>query len=243
MMMSQKAPPSRKAALLGGLGLVALCWLTLKDSPVTMAVPEFSAAVTPPRQLAPAAPPLGSVSEKLWLGALSQDAMQRVLSRHTGEQPFFSSASEVSAARSQPQLFTQSRDTARFAQSPLANARRLSDDRMWMDYDMRTLAARVEGDSFLIPLPGHGAVTAEIEAVKLVDGQHRWEGRLLGMDERGTFSITQSWNDQYAVGTLRTVHGDFVLEAKSGLGWVAPSAKEFIHTDAERLAETEHDSE
>jgi hypothetical protein len=176
-------------------------------------------------------PPPGTVSEKLWMGAQADDTVQRLLLRQAGGSAIFASQSDIERARAQTLLFTPLHAQQDLRQSPLANPRRLSDGRLWMDYNMQVLAARVEGDRLVLPLPGMPAVEAEIDMVELVNGHYRWSGRLLGLDLAGRFSITQAMADQYAVGSFNTAQGEFLLEAKAGIGWVANADQEFIQME------------
>jgi len=176
-------------------------------------------------------PPPGTVSEKLWMGAQADDRVQRLLLRQAGGSAIFASQSDIERARAQTLLFTPLHGDQDVRQSPLANPRRLSDGRLWMDYNMQVLAARVEGDRLVLPLPGVPALEAEIDSVELVNGHYRWSGRLLGLDLAGRFSITQAMADQYAVGSFTTAQGEFLLEAKAGIGWVAHASQEFIHSE------------
>ena len=180
----------------------------------------------------PIPPSIGVVSEALWLGDRASDITQRVMSRSSANVPYFHSTQEVEQARNQLSIFTATNDEQRIQQSPLATPNRLTDGRLWMNYDMNTLGARVEGDRFELSLPGIPAgITAQIDTVDIVNGQYRWEGRLSGASGPGSFSITQVLADQYAVGSLNTANGEFLLEAKSGIGWVASSDKESRHDE------------
>jgi hypothetical protein len=183
-------------------------------------------------------PPPGTVSEKLWMGAQANDTVQRLLLRQAGNSAIFASQSDITRARAQTLLFSPVHAQQDLRQSPLANPRRLSDGRLWMDYNMQVLAARVEGDRLVLALPGMPAVEAEIDTVELVNGHYRWSGRLLGLDLAGRFSITQAMADQYAVGSFNTAQGEFLLEAKAGIGWVANATQEFVHSE-DGLHETE----
>lgn len=217
--------------------LLGVCaWWLAVDGQVTTNLPPMAAqAPSPaspgPTSVVPSPPPPGTVSEKLWLGAQADDTVQRLLLRQAGGSAIFASQSDIERARAQTLLFTPLHAQQDLRQSPLANPRRLSDGRLWMDYNMQVLAARVEGDRLVLPLPGMPAVEAEIDMVELVNGHYRWSGRLLGLDLAGRFSITQAMADQYAVGSFNTAQGEFLLEAKAGIGWVANADQEFIQME------------
>jgi hypothetical protein len=212
--------------------LVGLAWRVSDDEGLpTQAVPtsaprDLSAGYVATASAVAGAPP-GTVAEKLWLGAQADDPVQRLLLRQAGTSAIFASQSDIERARAQSLLFAPVRAQQDLRQSPLANPRRLNDGRLWMDYNMLVLASRVEGDRFVLPLPGMPAVEGEIDSVELVNGHYRWSGRILGMDLAGRFSITQAMADQYAVGSFDTGQGEFLLEAKGGLGWVAHTSQEF----------------
>jgi hypothetical protein len=216
----------------GALLLAGIAWLVVVDeglptSGVPTVAPMDLSVVSLASTSHMSAPPPGTVSEKLWLGARADDKVQRLLLRQTGKGAIFASQSDIESARAQTLLFAPADAQQDLYQSPLANPRRLSDARLWMDYNMLVLASRVEGDRFVLPLPGMPAVEGEIDSVELVNGHYRWSGRILGLDLAGRFSITQAMADQYAVGSFDTAQGEFLLEAKGGLGWVAHASQEF----------------
>ena len=168
-----------------------------------------------------------AMPERLMAGAANTEVRQRILARLADGQPVFRDPAALDDARQQQVLFSAGVSQQLVNQSPLANERRLQDGRQWISYDMRVLSARAEGDTFLLPLPGAASIQAEIELVEVVRGQFRWSGRLLG-EPGGTFHITQSTADQYAVGAIQTTSGEFLLEAKGGTGWVTSSHNEFV---------------
>lgn len=170
---------------------------------------------------------LGFVSEKLVHENMSHDMTQLVMARRSSLGPVFSSKQEMEQARAQSMLFSPEKTAQNTMGSPLANARRLEDDRLWIDYDMKILGARVEGDSFDIHLPGYKTVKAEIESVEMSNGQYRWQGRIEDFSNPGRFSISHAFADQYAVGSITVGTQEFLLEAKSGLGWITHSGNEF----------------
>ncbi len=168
-----------------------------------------------------------AMPERLMAGPANTEVRQRILARLVEGRPVFRDAAALDEARHQQVLFATGVSPHVASQSPLANQRRLQDGRQWISYDMRVLSARAEGDTFLLPLPDTGPVQAEIQLVEVVAGQLRWSGRLLG-GTGGTFHITQSLSDQYAVGAIQTPEGEFLLESKAGTGWVTSSDKEFV---------------
>lgn len=208
---------------------VGIWWLTSEPAGTPQGTPL---APRPPGDSSAGLPlvPSGSflaLPERLASGQVSQDVRERIRSRTVGLQPLFADDQAFEAARQQQVLFTTSVSPQSASQSLLANERRLQDGRQWISYDMRVLAARAEGDRFLLPFPGSSASQAEIDAVEVVGGHYRWTGRILG-GSGGTFHITQAFADQYAVGAFKTAEGEYLLEVKSGVGWVANSRDEFV---------------
>lgn len=180
-------------------------------------------AGAPGRPLAAAMP----LPEGLLPGQTHRDVRDRIRSRLVGNQPLFADDRAFEEARQQLVLFSTGLDPDAAARSPLANERRLHDGRHWIRYDMRVLAARAEGDRFILPLPGYSAAEAEIDLVETGTGAFHWSGRLLGI-LGGTFRITQDFTDKYAVGSIQTPQGEYLLEVKAGSGWVTDSGKEFV---------------
>ena len=220
-----------RVALGGALLLAAgVAWVVLRPAPDTPGV-----VLTPGVAPAPGAnhgagdAPRTSVAipEHLLMGDSYRDVVQRIRARQVDGRALFPTDDAFAHARQQRVLFSPGVSPAAAARSPLANERRLQDGRQWIRYDVRVLAARAEGDRFVLPLSAAVATEAEIESGDVVQGQLRWSGRLLG-PEGGTFSITQAMGDQYAVGSIRTPAGEFLLEAKGGTGWVVESSKEFF---------------
>lgn len=211
-------------------------WIGGRETPSDVVMAEALRPKTTDVLDAASAAPSGVILEKLWLGERAKEIIPRVLTRESANRPFFHHPQEVVQAREQALLLLPARDVHAIQASPLANPRRLADGRAWMQYDMRVLASRVEGDTFVLSVPGLSSFNAVIDAVEMVHGQYRWSGRLLDLSEPGGFSITQSMNDRYAVGSLKTPLGEYLLEAKDGLGWVVSSQKEFVfgagHQDA-----------
>jgi hypothetical protein len=208
----------------------ALLWVALRPAPTTGVV--LAPGVTPAAAVgdtgAPTLPHTSTaMPEHLLMGERYQDVVQRIRARQVDGRPLFATEQAFAQARQQRVLFAVDVSPAEAARSPLADARRLQDARQWIRYDLQVLAARAEGDRFVLPLSAAQAIEAEIDTVDVVQGQLRWSGRLLG-PEGGTFSITQAMGDQYAVGAIRTPAGEFLLEAKGGTGWVVDSGKEFF---------------
>ena len=169
-----------------------------------------------------------ALPERMLVSADQAGAPERIRSRRADGRPLFADDQALEQARQRQVLFATGDVIAReVADSPLANDRRLKDGRRWIRYDMEILAARAEGDQFLLPVMGGEAQEAEIEAVEVIQGQYRWTGRLLGPDG-GTFHISQAFGDRYAVGSIKTTRGEYLLEVKDGKGWVAESSKEFV---------------
>lgn len=168
-----------------------------------------------------------AMPERLMAGPANTEVRQRILARLVDGWPIFRDPAALDEARQQQVLFATGVSAQVASQSALANARRLQDGRHWINYDMRVLSARAEGDTFLLPLPGAVPAQAEIDLVEVVRGQWRWSGRLLG-EPGGTFHITQSLADQYAVGAIQTAEGEFLLESKAGTGWVTSAGNEFV---------------
>jgi hypothetical protein len=193
----------------------------LSQRTFSKAMGDVTESVFPPNAL-------GFVSEKLIHEHVSQDITKLLMTRQSALGPVFSSGQEIERAREQTWLFSPERTRQSVLDSPLATERRLEDDRLWIDYDMKILGARVEGDAFMIHLPGFQAVKAVIESVEIANGQYRWQGRVEDVSFPGRFSISQSFGDQYAVGSITTGQHEFLLEAKSGLGWITQSGNEFF---------------
>lgn len=216
------------AAVASGLWLMS----APSPSPGVVLAARYSGP-TPPAPM-PALSHLGglppttlAMPERLMAGAAHTEARQRILARLVDGQPVFRDPAALDDARQQQVLFANGVSQQVARQSPLANERRLQDGRQWISYDMRVLSARAEGDTFLLPVPGMASVQAEIELVEVVRGQFRWSGRLLG-EPGGTFHITQSLADQYAVGAIQMADAEFLLEVKAGTGWVTHSHNEFV---------------
>lgn len=215
--------------VLGALGL--LLWQMpgpdMGPGVVLTAGPEPQVLTTTPA--APAAPQM-AVPEPLLAGQQPfQNVEERVRARRVGAQALFPDAQAYAQARQKVSLFAEGAPPSAIDQSLLVNERRRSDARQWIRYDLQVLAARAEGDQFLLPIDGI-AMQAQIDTVELLQGQYRWSGRILGHGG-GSFHITQSFADQYAIATLQTPAGEFLLEAKNGIGWIAASDKEFVLPD------------
>lgn len=221
-----------KAALLASIALAAglALWLTRSDkiAPGVVLAPAASAAPEGAAHNGAALPDTSMpMPEHLLAGDTYKTVAERIRARRTGSQPLFRDDQDFAQARAQQMLFAEGVSQQTISQSPLANERRLDDDRLWINYDMRVLAARAEGDRFMLPMPSAQAAQAEIDSVELVEGQYRWSGRILGQPG-GTFTITQAFDDQYAIGTLATPTAEYLIEAKSGIGWVAEATMEFV---------------
>jgi hypothetical protein len=220
-----KAVLAATGLLAGGLAL----WLSQSagDAPGVVLAPGVASANLP--NAGGSAWPVTStpMPEHLLAGDSYKTVVERIRARHSGQQPLFRDDQAFAQARAQQVLFAPGVSPQTAAQSPLANERRLQDGREWISYDMRVLAARAEGDQFLLPMPDAAAAQAEIDTVELVEGQYRWSGRVLGQPG-STFTITQAFDDQYAVGAIRTPWGEYLLEAKNGTGWLVESGKEFF---------------
>jgi hypothetical protein len=221
-----------KAALLVAIALAAglALWLArrAKIAPGVVLAPAASTASHGDAHSGDALPATSMpIPEHLLAGDSYKTVVERIRARRSGSQPLFGDDQAFAQARAQQMLFAEGVSEHTIRQSPLANQRRLNDDRQWISYDMRVLAARAEGDRFMLPMPSANAAEAEIDSVELVEGQYLWSGRILGQPG-GTFSITQAFDDQYAIGTLSTPTAEYLIEAKSGIGWVAEATQEFV---------------
>jgi hypothetical protein len=195
-----------------------------------------STAATPPkapnRQVTLAFEGKTPIPEKLLMP--KANTQERLLARHDGnkEMPWYSNSTELGQARGNQSLFTKLEDMSIAQQSPLANPRRLSDDRLWIRYNIETLSAKVEGDQFTLELPKLGPVNARIKRVEGWDGGYRWSGTLLEPNLPGsTFHISQIRSASYALGTITTPKGEFELQSLQGIGWIAHGSDENFFGD------------
>ncbi len=207
-----------------------LLWTALRPTPVVpgvvlapSAAPAAQTATEPAQALASAR----GMPEHLLVGDSYKDVVSRIRARQADGRPLFANDDAFGQARQQQVLFATGVPANEAAASPLADARRLADGREWIRYDLQVLAARAEGDRFVLPMAGNLSQLAEIDSVERVEEQYRWSGRILG-PEGGTFTITQAFGDQYAIGAIQTPAGEFLLEAKGGTGWVVQADKEFF---------------
>lgn len=223
--------PYRFGLATAALLAAGLLWTALRPSApapgVVLAPGVAPAALTSATDAVTLPASDGGIPEHLLMGERYTDVVARIRARQVDGRALFANDQAFAQARQQQVLFAAGVPSHEAAASALADPRRLQDGREWIRYDLQVLAARAEGDRFLLPLHSGGAAQAEIDAVDMVDGQHRWSGRLLG-PEGGTFKITQVFGDQYAIGAIRTPAGEFLLEAKGGIGWVVESGKEFF---------------
>ncbi len=216
------------AAVLLAAGLLWTAWRPGAPAPGVVLAPGLApAALAPAESMAVLPASDGGIPERLLMGERYTDVVSRIRARQVDGRPLFANEQAFAQARQQQVLFAAGVPPREAAASALADPRRLQDGREWIRYDLQVLAARAEGDRFLLPLQGGRAAQAEIDAVDMVDGQYRWSGRLLG-PEGGTFTITQVFGDQYAIGAIRTPAGEFLLEAKGGTGWMVDSGQEFF---------------
>lgn len=109
---------------------------------------------------------------------------------------------------------------------PPEDGNRAKDGRRWIRYEQDVLTTRKEGDRFLLALPGEGTVEAEIDRVEVLDNLRRVSGRMVDATG-GSFVITQSPDDKYAIGHFTVPGAEMLMEVKRGLGWVAMAANEF----------------
>lgn len=167
-----------------------------------------------------------AIPEYLLVDKSIKTIMERIRSRRTDQQLLFTNDLMLEQARRQETLFTPGVSPENAAKSPLANAQRLKDNRIWFSYDMLVLGARAEGDKFVLQIPDMGTVQAEIERVDKVHGQYRWSGQIVNQPG-SQFFITQVFSDQYAIGHITTAQGQYQLESKAGTGWIANSNLEF----------------
>jgi hypothetical protein len=231
-MMAAKIPPRTGVLLilLGALGLGLGLWqLWGPDSATGVVLAEPHAQSIPQPHGATPAPAgtLIALPERLVAAQQGLNTVEdRVRARRSGAQALFPDAQAYAQARQKVSLFAEGVSPSARDQSLMVNERRRSDERQWIRYDLQVLAARAEGDQFLFPIDGI-AIRAQIDTVELLQGQYRWSGRILGHGG-GSFHITQSFGDQYAIGTVQTPAGEFLLEAKNGIGWIAPADKEFV---------------
>jgi hypothetical protein len=236
------------AASVLALGAAGLMWSTFDEPPAPSANPDAAlhqggapsglvpaAVVT---GIAPAQAGLASspASERVLIAmpevsmatAASADVLQRLQQRHP-EATFFRDAKDVAAARQQSALYgpaTPESVTALWG--PLTEQQK-TDGRRPIRYDLRTLESRVEGDTVDLWLPHlETSVKAQIEQVQSIDGLLRWSGRIIDLQEGGTFTITHAAGDQYAVGMINTPFGQFSLQSKAGVGWVVKAENEFV---------------
>lgn len=231
-MMAVKNPPhaGRLLILLGALGLGLGLWqMRGPDSAEGVVLAEPHAQALPQQHGATPAPADTPIALPERLVAAQQGlhtVEERVRARRAGAQALFPDAQAYARARQKDTLFAEGVPPGAADQSLLNNERRRTDGRQWIRYDLQVLAARAEGDQFLLLIDGL-SLQAQIDAVELVQGQYRWSGRILGQGG-GSFYITQSFGDQYAIGTVHTPSGEFLLEVKNGIGWVATAEQEFV---------------
>lgn len=172
---------------------------------------------------------LSPVSETLRQSGVSAgDVIGRIQQRQAMSR-LFADAKDIERARSENALMAPSSSETAINRMGILSQRQKSDGRAFVQYNLRTLESRVEGDQFDIFLPGAGLTTkAVIEQVESVDGMLRWTGRILDFQEGGKFSVMHALQDNYAVGTFDTPLGNFSMEAKNGWGWVAPQSADFF---------------
>ncbi|MGI4779015.1 MAG: metalloprotease secretion chaperone CpaB [Janthinobacterium lividum] len=230
------AATAAAVAIAVGAGIV---WFRHDDrlpttAPTAPAAPEFVASGWGDPRLGASAsgggntdPALSPLPEILRRPAVPGDAVDRVQQRQ-GMNRLFSDARDIERARAKDTLMTPASPAEASGHLPFLSERQKSDGRGLIQYDIRTLESRVEGDQFDIYLPATGVTAkATVEQVESVDGMLRWSGRILDFQEGGRFSVTHALQDDYAVGTFDTPLGNFAMEVKGGWGWVATQASDF----------------
>lgn len=114
---------------------------------------------------------------------------------------------------------------------PFLSQKQRTDDRTFIQYDLRTLASRTVGDTIEVALPGMGTqARAVIDQVQAIDGLLRWSGYILDFQGSARFTITHATQDDYAIGNFSTPIGNFSLEAKNGYGWIVNHDTDFFLT-------------
>ena len=98
------------------------------------------------------------------------------------------------------------------------------DGRVVIAYDMAWMNGKKAGDSLELILPSSRvAAPARIESMTEADGIRTWSGVIFSGDARGRFRISQTMQGGYVIGSLEGPDGAaYTLEARDGLGWVAP---------------------
>ena len=141
----------------------------------------------------------------------------------------FRDVEDIQRARVKDYIFVPTNPELVTSQLSFLTEKQKTDGRNFIQYDMRTLESRVEGDTVTILLSEIGLnVKAVIDNVESVNGMLRWSGHIMDFQEGGKFSITHAIRDQYAIGNFETPLGNFSLESKNGLGWIVNHATDFF---------------
>jgi hypothetical protein len=97
-----------------------------------------------------------------------------------------------------------------------------TDGRSFIEYDSYVLEAKAVGDLIEIYIPEIGmTLHGKIEVVETNEDIVRWAGHFEEFDAtRNSFSISQTLEDDYTIGTFETPIKSFSMEVKKGLGWI-----------------------
>ena len=159
---------------------------------------------------------------------ISANVVQRIQQRQDSGL-LFRDAEDIERARVKSSMFMPTNPDLVISQLGFLTQRQKADGRNFIQYDMRTLESRVEGDTVEMPLSEIGMnVKAVIDSVESINGMLRWSGHILDFQDGGKFTITHAIQDKYAVGTFETPLGNFSLEAKNGVGWVVNQKTDFF---------------
>ena len=181
------------------------------------AIPMRQAVSQPPRggEVSYLAIP-ETINNKNFSGGVVQRIQQR---QDSGL--IFKDVNDIELARGKSSIFLPTNPDVVTSQLSFLTQEQKTDGRNFIQYDMRTLESRVEGDVIEILLSEIGlSVKAVIDNVESINGMLRWSGYILDFQDGGKFSITHAIQGKYAVGTFETSLGNFSLEAKNGVGWV-----------------------
>jgi hypothetical protein len=148
-------------------------------------------------------------------------ALLALIKERSSSSRLFANDAAIETARAQSTLFATITPEMVRHYLPLLTERQKADDRMFIQYDTRRLASRVEGDTINVNLPGlDSAFKAVITRVQTVDGALRWSGYLADFHGSSSFTISHAGGDGQVEGVVVTPMGGFSLEAKNGYGWI-----------------------
>jgi hypothetical protein len=210
----------RSTLVLASIGFVAwLIWMIVGSNPD---------GATAPRPDGAAVQSFLAIPESTNAPQNQTDLLALIKGRSLSGRLFVDDAA-INKARSESALFTAVDRQIAVQHLPFLTEKQKTDDRTFIQYDLRRLASRTQGDTIDIDLPGAGrAIRAVIDQVQTIDGMLRWSGRILDFENNARFTITHATQDGYAIGNMTTPLGSFSLEAKNGYGWIVNHNTDFF---------------